>query len=283
VCGNSAGYVGFIENLDGGNPPKWNEPKYIAADGQPIRVQAGPNGSIQGPCEAKWGYTTFSVADWNQDGKLDIVLNSIWGKAVWYENAGTASAPRLKAAQPVVVDWPSGTAPPKPAWVWWEPGAGELAPEWRTTPAVIDLDKDGLNDLVMLDHEGYLAFFRRARKEGQLVLQPGERVFQDAKGELLRLNVKPAGGSGRRKFCFTDWDGDGKTDILIDGRNINFLRNVSTDDAVWKFQDVGPMTDRRLAGHDTSPTPVDWDRDGRPDLLIGAEDGRFYLVRRPER
>jgi hypothetical protein len=31
-----------------------------------------------------------------------------------------------------------------------------------------------------------------------------------------------------------------------------------------------------LAGHDTSPTVVDWDRDGKLDLLIGAEDGFFY-------
>jgi hypothetical protein len=31
-----------------------------------------------------------------------------------------------------------------------------------------------------------------------------------------------------------------------------------------------------LAGHTTSPTTVDWDRDGVRDLLVGAEDGRFY-------
>ena len=33
---------------------------------------AGPNGSIQGPCEAKWGYTTLSVADWDADGDQDL-------------------------------------------------------------------------------------------------------------------------------------------------------------------------------------------------------------------
>ena len=58
VCGDSAGHLVFVENLDGGNPPKWAAPKYLEADGQVIRIQAGPNGSIQGPCEAKWGYTT---------------------------------------------------------------------------------------------------------------------------------------------------------------------------------------------------------------------------------
>ena len=65
ICGNTAGYVGFIENLDGGNPPKWAEPVRLNAGGETLRIQAGENGSIQGPCEAKWGYTTLSVADWD--------------------------------------------------------------------------------------------------------------------------------------------------------------------------------------------------------------------------
>ena len=55
ICGNTAGYLGFIENLDGGNPPRWARPIRLKAGGRTIRIQAGPNGSIQGPAEAKWG------------------------------------------------------------------------------------------------------------------------------------------------------------------------------------------------------------------------------------
>lgn len=281
ICGNSAGYIALIENRDGGNPPSWGAPRLLQADDKVIRIQAGPNGSIQGPCEAKWGYTTLSVADWNHDGLPDIVANSIWGKVLWFENIGTRTSPRLAEARPVEITWPEGTKPVKPAWFWWEPGEHEFVTQWRTMPAVIDLDRDGLNDLVMLDHEGYLAFFRRQKAGDRLGVSPGQRIFQDAQGKPLRLNAKTAGGSGRRKFCLTDWDGDGRLDILIDSRSVNFLRNVSTDDSTWKFADLGPVTDLRLAGHDTSPTPVDWDKDGRPDVLIGAEDGRFYLVRNP--
>jgi len=60
VSGNSAGYIGFIENLSGPGvgAPKWAAPKYLEADGKRLRIMAGPNGSIQGPAEAKWGYTT---------------------------------------------------------------------------------------------------------------------------------------------------------------------------------------------------------------------------------
>ena len=77
ICGNTAGYVGFIENLGGGDRPKWAKPVYLEADGEVIRIQAGYNGSIQGPAEKKWGYTTLSVADWDGDGLADIMLNSI--------------------------------------------------------------------------------------------------------------------------------------------------------------------------------------------------------------
>ncbi len=276
ICGNSAGYIAWIENLDGGNPPTWAEPKLLSAGDEAIRIQAGSNGSIQGPCEAKWGYTTLSVADWDHDGLRDLIVNSIWGQVIWYRNIGTHGAPKLAAAQPIVVDWPKDSAVPKPAWNWWNPQNNELSTQWRTTPVVMDLDLDGLNDLVMLDHEGYLAFFRRKREGGELKLAPGARIFRDASGELLQLNAAEAGRSGRRKFCFADWDGDGRLDLLVNSTNVNFFRNVSTSEQPWMFHDEGPIDETRLAGHTTSPTVVDWNRDGRPDLLIGAEDGHLY-------
>jgi hypothetical protein len=279
ICGNSAGYIALIENLDGGDPPAWSEPHLLAADGETIRIQAGLNGSIQGPCEAKWGYTTLSVADWDLDGLRDLVVNSIWGKVVWYRNVGGQGSPKLAGAKPIEVDWPEGSPPPSPAWNWWKPSGNELSTQWRTTPVVIDLDLDGLNDLVMLDHEGYLAFFRRSREEGgDLRLSPGRRIFRDASGQLLRLNAGEAGKSGRRKLCFTDWDGDGRLDLLVNSASVNLLRNVSTTEMPWTFQDEGPVDETKLAGHTTSPTIVDWDRDGQPDLLIGAEDGHFYYL-----
>ncbi len=98
VSGNSAGYIGFIKNL-GGNPPKFAAPVYLEADGKPIRIMAGPNGSIQGPAEAKWGYTTISVADWDGDGLPDIVANSILGKVVWWKNIGGDAADRSRMAR----------------------------------------------------------------------------------------------------------------------------------------------------------------------------------------
>jgi hypothetical protein len=277
ICGDTAGYLNFVENLNGGDPPKWAPPVYLKAGGETVRIQAGLNGSIQGPCEAKWGYTVPNVADWNHDGLPDIVINSIWGEMLWYENTGTRAAPKLKAAQPIELVW-SG-AVPKPEWVWWEPKGNQLVTQWRTTPWVSDLNRDGLNDLVMLDHEGYLAFFERRSSDGNVQLLPGKRIFLDDQGQPLRLNANRAGKSGRRKFVMSDWDGDGKLDILINSSSIDFMRNVAEGDGQYVFKNLGPLDQRRLAGHSTCPTIVDWDRNGISDLLIGAEDGFLYYLK----
>lgn len=290
LCGNTAGHVGFIENLGtppGCRTPRWAAPELLEAGGETLRIMAGPNGSIQGPCEAKWGYTTLNVADWDHDNLPDLVVNSIWGKVVWYRNVGTREQPQLAAAQPVEVQW-QGT-PLKPAWNWWDPAGRALATQWRTTPAVLDLDHDGLNDLVMLDHEGYLGWYQRRRVDGQLQLLPPQRIFRmaantaanaaspaDRAGEVMQLNAGRAGRSGRRKLCFADWDGDGLLDLLLNSQNASWVRNVSSPESPWTFRDLGPIAPWRLAGHTSSPAVVDWNGDDRPELLIGGEDGLLY-------
>ena len=235
----------------------------------------------------------MSVADWDDDGLPDIVANSIWGKVHWCRNVGSRRQPKLAAAQPVEVQWPG--EPPKPSWNWWRPEGKNLATQWRTTPAVVDLTGDGLNDLVMLDHEGYLALFERKRVGGALELLAPKRAFvsdgpavfdsgHQARSEetgVLRLNDGVAGRSGRRKLCLVDWDCDGRTDVLVNSRNVDFLRNTDECDGLIVLKPMGPVSSRRLAGHTTSPTTVDWDADGTPDLLVGAEDGCFYYLRNP--
>jgi hypothetical protein len=297
ICGNTAGYIGFIENLSGPGVerPKWAAPKYLEADGKIIRIQAGPNGSIQGPCEAKWGYTTQSIADWDSDGLPDLVVNSIWGKVHWYRNTGSRKSPKLAAAQAIEVEWDGPQ--PAMAYGWLRPEGNALLTQWRTTPVAVDWNRDGLVDLVMLDHEGYLAFFQRAKVGNKLLLQPPQRVFiwefisepssvnstkrVDRSEGALRLNAGIAGKSGRRKLCITDWDGDGRLDVLLNSANANLLRQTTISKGKFYFTDMGALTQQNIEGHDVSPTTVDFDGDGIPDFLGGAEDGRFYYLRNP--
>lgn len=292
ICGNSAGNIAFIKNL-GGYLPKWAPPELLEVHGKPIRIMAGKNGSIQGPAEAKWGYTTLSVADWDGDRLKDLIVNSIWGKVIWFKNIGTKTAPTLGPPQSVKVNWAETT--PKPAWNWWNPEKNTLVTQWRTTPYAIDWNKDGLMDLIMLDQKGYLCFYKRIEKHGTLILEPGKRIFYgrpcsgydtnnkvtDSVPGPLRLNTRKYGSSGRRKFCLVDWNQDGEVDILVNSKNSSFFKNRGRYGDSIIVTDKGPLTIDKLAGHTTSPTVVDWNSDGIPDLLIGAEDGHFYYIKNP--
>jgi hypothetical protein len=110
-------------------------------------------------------------------------------------------------------------------------------------------------------------------------VKPGRRVFRsepvsafdsrlrprNAVAGLLRLNNGSAGASGRRTLALADRDGDGRTDLVVDSRNANVLRNEGTADGITIFRDTFPVADRVIAGHSTCPTVVDWDRDAAPN------------------
>jgi hypothetical protein len=280
VSGNTAGYIELFENTSGPGvtEPRWAAPVRLSVEGRPFRVLAGPNGSIQGPAEAKWGYTTLSVADWNGDGVSDVVLNSIWGRVEWL--AGTARGKtQLAAPQPIEVQWAAD--PPKPEWTWWTPKGKQLVTQWRTTPLVYDFTGDGLVDLAMLDVEGYLALFERAKQGDSLMLLPPRRAFVDEAGEPLRLTDRRAGGSGRRKLCVADWNGDGRFDLLLNSSNADLLEQVAASDGKWQFRKAGSIARQNIEGHDVSPTTVDFDGDGVVDFVGGAEDGHFYFLKNP--
>jgi len=97
------------------------------------------------------------------------------------------------------------------------------------------------------------------------------------------LNPKAAGGSGRRKLCVTDWDGDGKFDLLLNSTNADLLQQTAQGNGVWHFKNAGTLAKKNIEGHDVSPAVVDFDGDNVPDFLGGAEDGRFYWMKNSAR
>ena len=147
----------------------------------------------------------------------------------------------------------------------------------------------------MLDHEGYLSLFRREQSVDESWLSEGKRIFRSSgasgydsahrvtrkESGLLQLNTKTAGASGRRKIGWVDWDGDGHLDLLVNSRNVDWLRGKPGSDGSYQLEPQGPLATTQLAGHTTSPTTVDWNRDGIPDLLVGAEDGFLYYLENP--
>ena len=268
LCGNTAGSIGLFENLGKGERglPRWSAPKLLqvrAKDGstRPFRVLAGPSGSIQGPCEAKWGYTTLSVADYDGDGDGDIVYNSIQARlGLLLNDSGTL----------VERPFDTGLRELPPPWYWWQRPSSAALTQWRTTPLATDFDGDGKLDLVLLDQEGYLTL-RRGGKSA-------ERIFVDEDLRPLQLNSASCGRSGRVKLAVVDWDGDSRLDILVNSENAAWYRNCATRDGRTVLKRVGNLARRNVSGHTSSPAVCDFDADGKPDLLVGSENGRIYYL-----
>ncbi|MEM9644726.1 MAG: exo-alpha-sialidase [Planctomycetota bacterium] len=279
ICGNTAGSIGFFENMgiaDNGLP-KWNSPvllrKKTDSGDVPFRVMAGANGSIQGPCEAKWGYTTLSVADWDGDGDGDIVYNSILARLGLLIHEHKASIDLGASRQShVLVErrFDFGVSELPPRWNWDQVPSSETLTQWRTTPLVLDFDLDGQLDLVALDQEGFLTLRKRGR--------PASRIFVDEDERPLRLNAGTCGRSGRVKIAMVDWDGDSRMDLLVNSENATWYRNCATQGGHVVMKRVGNLARRNVAGHTSSPAVCDFDRDSKPDLLVGSENGRIYHI-----
>lgn len=270
ISGNGVGHIGFIKNL-GGYCPKWDAPKLLKADDKPIRIL---------PKGASWGYTTIDVGYWDEDDLPDILVNDHNGNVVWFKNIGTRTNPKLAKAKPIEVQWKG--KPQKPAWVPGKSEGNELLAPWRTSPFIMDFNNDGLNDLVMLDYQGYLSVFLRYKEDGKLLLVQPERNFVYPSGEPIQLNQLKGSHSGRLKITFADWDGDGLEDLIFSSKPaVDWMKNLGMKDGKMILQYMGRVLSRRLMGHTDGPVVSDFNKDGIPDLLVGTETGVFYYWKRP--
>ena len=276
IAGNGVGHIGFIKNL-GGNAPSWDAPQLLEVEGTPIRLIQ--NEAVPDTEQPIWGYSTIDVGYWDEDDLPDILANEHNGNIVFIKNIGTRTAPKLATPQPMLVDWEG--EPLKPAWVPGVSEGNELLAPWRTSPYIMDFNEDGLNDLVMLDYEGYLAVYPRKRKDGELILGHPQRDFVFPDGEPILLNQRTGKSSGRLKIDFHDWDGDGLEDLIVSSKPaVDWMKNLGMKDGKMVLQYMGRILSVTLMGHTDGPVASDFNKDGIPDLVVGTETGVIYYWQR---
>jgi hypothetical protein len=129
VVGNIDGKVFLLPNEGTPSQPAFGSPQRLEAAGQAVMAAGGD----AGPC----------LADWDGDGRLDLLLGSGAGSVVWYRNIGSTSEPRL-AAPVTLVEAPPGEPisdnPTRPT-----------RSGMRTKVAVADWNHDGRPDLLVGD------------------------------------------------------------------------------------------------------------------------------------
>lgn len=94
LVGNIDGDVYLIPNESEAKQYVFGNPRKLEAAGKPIKVPHGDSHPV--------------AADWDGDGKLDLLVGAGDGSVLWYRNTGTKQEAKLAAAQTLVP--PAGTA-----------------------------------------------------------------------------------------------------------------------------------------------------------------------------
>lgn len=139
-------------------------------------------------------------------------------------------------------------------------------------PQVADLNGDGHRDILSGSWPGEIYFFAG----GEDGVYEESVKLQDSTGKAINVGQASA-------VALHDWDGDGDLDLLIGDieGDITLLPNLGGE-GVPRFGEASIIkaagADIRVGG-DAGPLVVDWDGDGKADLLTGDGKGAVWFFR----
>jgi hypothetical protein len=287
VVGGVEGYVLWYRTLST-DPLRFAHPERVRVGDEEIRRYAKPNpsggyhwGSSQSPDDGfNGGYSNPLLVDWDGDGLLDLLVGDMIGIYDWYPNRGLKTWPKLDPPLRLHCD-----------------GETLLGP-WRVRPGAADFSGDGLPDLVTMDHDLDLSLFRRVGRDDLTALLPGVKLrYED--GDVIKthgvsFDHTSGDGRGRTKIDVVDWNGDGRWDLVLGvgpqyfsafrSSYVLLSRNVGTNaepiferPEILLFDDAGaPLEFWR---HGVHPAVVDWDRDGKWEIVVGADKGMIWYFK----
>ncbi len=153
----------------------------------------------------------------------------------------------------------------------------------------MDWNNDGKQDLISGDSKGQVFLFLNNGLKGQPALAEGVLVQAGGKPIIGARPKYEKGPDGRyrrvenredvmgiySKLHLADWDGDGLKDLLVGqdgpgGQKMVWYKNKGTQTApAFSAPQVLELPEPRMSR--PSPYVVDWDGDGKMDLVCGTE------------
>jgi hypothetical protein len=145
----------------------------------------------------------MALVDWDDDGDLDILVGTYDGLMFLRRNEGTRTKPAYATANEWVKVGAKALRVP----------GGEHA-----NPVIADWDGDGLWDIVTGAGDGGVYWYRNAGRRGRPKFEIPVTLVAKHEGigysELLEPHKDPIPGI-RSQIAVTDYDGDGKLDVLL--------------------------------------------------------------------
>jgi hypothetical protein len=139
--------------------------------------------------EFKDAHVACHAADWDGDGKLDLVLGARHGEVLLARNEGSGFAVPV-----LLVKAPAGDAGPHAA----------------------DWDGDGDLDLLVGDDRGRVTLYRNSGTRTAPKLSAGETLVPDRGGRFVEERCRKSEECAMRaKPWVVDWNGDGRPDLLV--------------------------------------------------------------------
>ncbi len=192
VVGDAAGRIWWIKDAGEGATRQYTAPVELEGSGVPFRLDPGPDGRLLGPAAPMLGHACPAVADWNSNGRLDIILSGAGGDVLWLKNDGAATDPRFALPVPFLVNNAPLFTPPRV-----RPGIAR----WLNTENF---------DLIALDLQGFLCVYGGDASNN---LAPPTAIV-DTLGRLIRLDGA-YGQNGQASLWAGDFTGSGQPDILV--------------------------------------------------------------------
>lgn len=241
LVGTADGTIALFTNSGTESNPTFKGYNLLKVDGEDIDV-----GTHAAPF----------MADINNDGVSDLLVGNGDGYLFYYVNRGDHARPIFRS--PIMLEDAEGMT---------------IAVDGHCTPCVVDWNEDHKKDLLLGSDRGTLVVYLNQGSDSD----PEFSSPYSIEAEGTEFNV----GSFAAPFV-ADWNNDGKKDLLVGdgGGYVHLYLNHSK--GVPHLTQAGNI---QLDGQDlvvegsAVPFLVDWNQDGKRELLVGCRDGFIYLFK----